>query len=88
MDKQRISKTQTFNESSMLRENRTREILTQVNQSLLTKGYSPLNQIVGYVMSGDPTYITSFNNARALICELERDELMEEIIAYYLKNNC
>lgn len=88
MDKQRLSSTQTFNESSLLRANRTREILTQVNQALLAKGYNPLNQIVGYVMSGDPTYITSFNNARALICELERDELMEEIISFYLKNNC
>ncbi len=88
MDKRRMSATQTFNELSMLRENRTREILTEVNQSLLTKGYNPLNQIVGYIMSGDPTYITSFNNARALICELERDELMEEIISFYLKNNC
>ncbi len=88
MDKQKISVTQTFNESAVLRENRTREILAKVNESLLSKGYNPLNQIVGYIMSGDPTYITSYNDARALICELERDELMEEIISYYLKNNC
>lgn len=61
-----------------------REILTTVYQALEAKGYNPINQIVGYLISGDPAYITSHNNARNLIRKLERDELMEEIVTYYL----
>ena len=55
--------------------------------SLSEKGYNPLNQIVGYIMSGDPTYITSHNNARSLIMKVERDELVEEVLKAYIKNN-
>ena len=51
------------------------------------KGYNPVNQIVGYIMSGDPTYITSHRNARSLIMKLERDELVEEMLTAYIKNN-
>ena len=54
---------------------------------LSEKGYNPLNQIVGYIMSGDPTYITSHNNARSLIMKVERDELVEEVLKAYIKNN-
>jgi uncharacterized protein (UPF0297 family) len=61
-------------------------IITAVYQSLNEKGYNPINQIVGYLLSGDPTYITSYNNARGLIRKLERDELLEELVRAYLKD--
>lgn len=61
-----------------------REVLDVVYRSLSEKGYNPLNQIVGYIMSGDPTYITSHNNARSLIMKVERDELVEELLADYI----
>ena len=63
------------------------DILEIVYHALSEKGYSPVNQIVGYIMSGDPTYITSHNNARSLIMKVERDELVEEILKSYIKNN-
>ena len=53
-----------------------KEILSSVYNSLMVKGYNPINQIVGYILSEDPTYITSYNNARSLICRLDRDELI------------
>jgi uncharacterized protein (UPF0297 family) len=62
-------------------------ILSTVYEALTEKGYNPINQIVGYVMSGDPTYITSHNNARSLIMKVERDELVEELLTEYIKNN-
>ena len=65
-------------------ENNTREILSSVYDSLRQKGYNPVNQIVGYILSEDPTYITNFNNARSLICRLDRDELLQELVASYL----
>ncbi|HWR07208.1 IreB family regulatory phosphoprotein [Sporomusa sp.] len=61
-------------------------ILTTVYQSLREKGYNPINQLVGYLLSGDPTYITSHNNARSLIRKLERDEIIEELVRAYLKD--
>lgn len=61
-------------------------ILANVHQALKEKGYNPINQLVGYLLSGDPTYITSHNNARMLIRKLERDELLEELVRAYLKN--
>lgn len=64
--------------------NKTKEILMDVSSSLKEKGYSPINQLVGYILSGDPTYITSYNNARAQIRKLERDELLEELLRSYL----
>lgn len=60
-------------------------ILQQVYIALKDKGYNPVNQIVGYIMSGDPTYITSYNNARSLIMKVERDELVEEVLKYFIK---
>ena len=60
------------------------EILEQVYLALKEKGYNPVNQIVGYIMSGDPTYITSHNNARSLITRIDRDELMHELLTNYL----
>lgn len=62
----------------------TRTILNQVNDSLKEKGYNPINQLVGYLISGDPTYITNYNGARALVRKLERDEILEEVLKAYL----
>jgi len=61
-------------------------IIATVYQSLQEKGYNPINQLVGYLLSGDPTYITSHNNARGLIRKLERDELLEELVRAYVKD--
>lgn len=58
--------------------------LASVYQSLLEKGYNPINQIVGYILSEDPTYITNYNNARTLIRRLDRDELLQELLKQYL----
>ena len=62
----------------------TKEILTSVYNSLKVKGYNPINQLVGYILSEDPTYITNYNNARSLICRLDRDELLQELLLSYL----
>ena len=64
-----------------------RHILTTVYNALREKGYNPINQIVGYIMSGDPTYITSYNGARSLIMKMERDELVEEMLKTYIEHN-
>ena len=66
------------------REVLTNTILTEFYKSLKEKGYNPVNQLVGYLMSGDPTYITNYNGARALVRKLERDEILEEVIKSYL----
>lgn len=66
--------------------NEADKIITSVYQALKEKGYDPINQIVGYILSGDPTYITSHNNARSIIRRMERDELLEEIVRFYLEN--
>ena len=63
-----------------------KDILDTVYNAMTEKGYNPVNQIVGYIMSGDPTYITSHNNARSLIMKVERDELVEELLKEYIKN--
>ncbi len=60
------------------------EIIIKVYDAMKEKGYDPINQLVGYIISGDPTYITSHNNARYLIRRIERDELLEEIISFYI----
>ena len=62
-----------------------KEILSSVYDSLLVKGYNPINQLVGYIISEDPTYITNYNNARALICRVDRDELLQELLTSYLE---
>ncbi|MCQ2420102.1 MAG: IreB family regulatory phosphoprotein [Clostridia bacterium] len=59
-------------------------ILSAVYAALNEKGYNPINQIVGYLLSEDPTYITNYNNARSLICKLDRDELLQELVRHYL----
>lgn len=62
------------------------DVIALVYEALSEKGYNPVNQIVGYIMSGDPTYITSHKNARSLIMKVERDELIEEAVRYYINN--
>ena len=64
-----------------------KDILEIVYKALVEKGYNPVNQIVGYIMSGDPTYITSYNGARSLIMKMERDELVEEMFKTYIEHN-
>ena len=63
-----------------------KELLGEVYDALKEKGYDPINQIVGYLLSGDPTYITSHNNARSLIRKVDRDDLLEELVAEYLRH--
>lgn len=63
------------------------DVLEIVYKALKEKGYNSVNQIVGYIMSGDPTYITSHNNARSLIMKVERDELVEEVLKTYIENS-
>lgn len=67
------------------KELQTKEILMSVFRSLEVKGYNPLNQLVGYILSEDPTYITNYNNARSLIRRLDRDELLRQLLKSYLK---
>ena len=64
-----------------------KQILADVYAALTEKGYNPVNQIVGYIMSGDPTYITSYKNARSMIMKVERDELVEEMLTEYIKSS-
>ena len=65
----------------------SKQILKQVYEALVEKGYNPINQIVGYILSGDPTYITSYKDSRSLIRQLERDELLEELVKEYIGIN-
>ena len=81
-----INNTQYFTFSTDP-ETRVKTVLDIVYNAMAEKGYNPVNQIVGYIMSGDPTYITSHNNARSLIMKVERDELVEEMLTQYIKNN-
>ncbi len=66
---------------------RASDVIALVYKAMAEKGYNPINQIVGYIMSGDPTYITSHNNARSYIMKLERDELVEELLRYYAEHH-
>ena len=81
-----FSETQSFENIEKPDKNEARRIIRAAVSALMEKGYNPVSQIVGYILSGDPTYITSYKNARSLICELERDELLEEIVNDYLLN--
>ena len=79
-----LNYTMKFNSHIKETDSEAKKILTAVYDALVEKGYNPVNQIVGYILSGDPTYITSHNNARSLVRKLERDELLEEIVKAYL----
>ncbi len=85
MNNNNLSNTQSFKAPSETALE-VDQILERVYRALVEKGYNPVNQIVGYIMSGDPTYITSHNNARSLIMKVERDELIEEALTYYINN--
>jgi uncharacterized protein (UPF0297 family) len=81
-----IGKTQFF-QVNIDPELSIKEVLKKVYEAMEEKGYNPLNQIVGYIMSGDPTYITSHNGARSLIMKVERDEIIEELLEDYIKHH-
>lgn len=80
-----INNTQYFNFNTDP-EARVKMVLDVVYNAMAEKGYNPVNQIVGYIMSGDPTYITSHKGARSMIMKVERDELVEELLNEYIKN--
>ena len=80
-----ISNTQYFKVKSEP-EIQVKDVLDLVYNAMAEKGYNPVNQIVGYIMSGDPTYITSYNGARSLVMKVERDELVEELLKEYIQN--
>lgn len=69
------------------KEEKAKDIIIQVYEALEKKGYNPVNQFVGYILSGDPSYITSHEGARSLIRKIERDEMLEEMVRDYIKNN-
>ena len=81
----KLDNTQCF-EVQVEQELQVGDILKTVYQAMTEKGYNPVNQIVGYIMSGDPTYITSHKGARSMIMKVERDELVEELLNEYIKN--
>ena len=67
-------------------ENKAEKIIRSVCTAMEEKGYNPINQLVGYILSEDPTYITNYNNARSLICRIDRDELLQELVRSYLED--
>lgn len=83
---QQQDKTVLFRVNSEEGENKAQKILLAVYGALKEKGYNPLNQLVGYLLSGDPAYITNHQNARSLIRQVERDELLEELVGSYLQH--
>lgn len=85
MQFQKKSKTITFSASKIEQELEMKNALSSVYDSLKEKGYNPINQIVGYILSEDPTYITNYNNARALMSKIDRDELMRALVINYLQ---
>lgn len=82
-----MDKTMKFDVKAEGLEATSKEILLQVHDALLDKDYNPINQIVGYLLSGDPAYIPRHNNARSLIRKKERDELIEELVRFYLREH-
>ena len=78
-----FDKTMSFNFEKE-KNAKAQEILKEVYEALVEKGYNPINQITGYILSGDSSYITSHKNARSIIKKFERDEILEEVITYYL----
>lgn len=85
MVKDKFNHTMRFNVRAEEEVNEARLVLKDVYTALQEKGYNPINQLVGYLLSGDPAFITSHNNARSIIRKLERDELLEELLRVYLE---
>lgn len=83
---QEINNTQYFNVQKDM-DFEVKDVIARIYKALTEKGYNPVNQIVGYVMSGDPTYITSHKGARSLIMRVERDEIIEVLLEDYIQNN-
>ena len=83
MAENNLGNTQFFNKKPEP-ELEVKEVIGFVYKAMEEKGYNPVNQIVGYILSEDPTYITNYNNARTLICRIDRDELMQELLRTYL----
>ncbi len=79
------NQTMKFGNMENERSKEVHEIICTVYNALKIKGYNPVSQIVGYILSGDPTYITNYNNARSIINRVERDELLEELVKNYIK---
>ncbi len=73
-----------WNNNENERKSRVEMVMSQIYDALKEKGYDPVSQIVGYILSGDPTYITSHNGARSLITKVETDEILEELVKHYL----
>ncbi len=80
------NKNTIFFKGGLDKNNETRKIIGEVYAALKEKGYNPISQLVGYVVSGDPTYITNYRNARVLITRVDRDDLLEEVFKYYLES--
>ena len=85
MAERNIGDTQFFS-ARVEQEMEVKDVLDHVYNAMEEKGYNPVNQIVGYIMSGDPTYITSHKGARSMIMKVERDELVEELLQEYIRN--
>lgn len=86
MNQKSPTETISFSAEELRREN-IREVLTHVESSLNERGYNAINQLAGYLISNDPAYISSHNNARSIIQSLERHEIIEELVRYYLEGN-
>ena len=84
---QESNSTQYFNNIQTDKQKTVQDIISRVYNALDEKGYNPINQFVGYIMSGDPTYITSHKGARSLIMKVERDEILEELFENYIETN-
>ncbi len=82
-----LNETMKIDNRDTERTKEVRQVLADVYKALTVKGYNPVSQLVGYIISGDPTYITSYDNARGMIGRIERDELLEEIVTQYIKTS-
>ncbi|TWT09057.1 MULTISPECIES: IreB family regulatory phosphoprotein [unclassified Planomicrobium] len=82
-----FDKTMKFNSPDESMQQEVKQVMLQVHASLEEKGYNPINQIVGYLLSGDPAYIPRHQDARNMIRKLERDEILEELVKFYIKKN-
>ncbi|MBS7526719.1 MAG: hypothetical protein PWP51_2221 [Clostridiales bacterium] len=80
-----MKNTMKFSVEEYLEQSNQRDILLYVFNALEEKGYNPVNQLVGYLISGDPTYITTYNDARTMIKKVERDEILEELLTHYME---